>query len=72
MPKKELIQQGAEAKIFLDKDKNLIIKERIKKGYRIEEIDHKIKKRTKIRSKNLEKILNLINVPKIKEIQKIN
>jgi Kae1-associated kinase Bud32 len=64
MPKKELIQQGAEAKIFLDKDKNLIIKERIKKGYRIEEIDHKIRKqRTKAEKKILKKASEIINSP---------
>ncbi len=50
----ELIQQGAEAKIFLDKTNNLIIKERIPKGYRIPEIDDAIRKR---RTKSERKIL---------------
>ncbi len=68
MSKQELIQQGAEAKIFLDKEKNLIIKERIKKGYRINEIDHKIRKqRTKAEKKILKKASEIINSPKPKE-----
>ena len=49
------IAQGAEAKIYLDKDK--IIKERFKKEYRIEEIDSKLRKsRTKRESKIFEKL----------------
>ncbi|NMB66488.1 Kae1-associated serine/threonine protein kinase [Candidatus Woesearchaeota archaeon] len=68
MSKQELIQRGAEAKIFLDKEKNLIIKERIKKGYRINEIDHKIRKqRTKAEKKILKKASEIINSPKPKE-----
>lgn len=70
MLNQELIQQGAEAKIFLDKEKNLIIKERIKKSYRIKEIDEKlIKRRTKSEAKILERLLNQINIPKIKGIE---
>ncbi len=43
---KKLIAQGAEAKIY--KENNKIIKERIKKNYRIPEIDQKLRKqRTK-------------------------
>ena len=38
----KLIAQGAEAKIFLDKDK--IIKQRVEKDYRIKEIDGKLRK----------------------------
>lgn len=42
----DIIGQGAEAKLFKNKDK--IIKDRIKKGYRIKEIDQKLRKtRTK-------------------------
>jgi len=37
-----MIKQGAEAKLFLEKD--VIIKERIKKNYRISQIDEKIRK----------------------------
>jgi TP53 regulating kinase-like protein len=42
----KLIKQGAEAKLFLTKhdDQKVIVKDRIKKGYRIEQIDKKIRK----------------------------
>lgn len=60
----ELIKQGAEAKLF--KDGELLIKERIKKNYRIEEIDAKLRKtRTRKEAKLLEKSHGLINVPKL-------
>ena len=46
---------GAEAKIFLDKDR--IIKKRLRKDYRIEEIDSALRKtRTRTEAKILEKI----------------
>lgn len=46
---------GAEAKIFLDKDR--IIKKRLRKGYRIQEIDSALRKtRTRTEAKILEKI----------------
>jgi Kae1-associated kinase Bud32 len=40
-----LINQGAEAKLFLDKlnNQNIIIKERVKKSYRIKQIDEKLR-----------------------------
>lgn len=38
----KVIKQGAEAKLYLDK--NLIIKNRVKKGYRIEQLDEKIRR----------------------------
>lgn len=57
----KLIQQGAEAKIFLDEKKNQIIKYRISKSYRIPEIDKKIiKQRTKGETKLLEKASKII------------
>lgn len=60
----KLIQQGAEAKIFLDEKKNQIIKERISKSYRIPEIDKKIiKQRTKAETKLLEKASKIISSP---------
>ena len=56
----KLISQGAEAKIFLDKN---IIKERIKKLYRITEIDEKLRGfRTRREAKILKK-LEAINFP---------
>lgn len=49
------IARGAEAVIYLDKDK--IIKHRIKKNYRISQIDDNLrKKRTRIEAKILEKL----------------
>ncbi len=71
----KLIQQGAEAKIFLDEKKNLIIKDRISKSYRIPELDKKIiKQRTKAETKLLIKANQVINSPlpeKSKEHNKI-
>ncbi len=61
---KNILAQGAEAKIFLDKDKKEIIKERINKGYRIKELDNKIRKqRTKAEKKLLFKSSQVINSP---------
>ena len=58
---KKLISQGAEAKLFLEK--NTITKDRFKKTYRIAEIDERLRKsRTKKEAKILDK-LNLINFP---------
>src|SRR3990167_8821844 len=53
----KIIKQAAEAIIFLDKDK--VIKERIRKSYRIDDIDNKLRKfRTRSEGKLLEKIDN--------------
>src|SRR3989344_4558296 len=58
---KQLIAQGAEAKLFSEEDK--IIKDRIKKEYRIKEIDEKLRKfRTRREAKILDK-LSIINFP---------
>ncbi|MBI2106574.1 Kae1-associated serine/threonine protein kinase [Candidatus Woesearchaeota archaeon] len=63
----ELIKQGAEAKLW--KDGELLIKDRIKKNYRIDEIDSKLRKtRTRKEAKLLEKSHNLINVPKLHNV----
>lgn len=57
---KKQISKGAEAIIYLDKD---VIKDRIKKSYRIKEIDEKLRKsRTKREAKVLEN-LSVINFP---------
>ena len=62
MPTKKLIAQAAEAKIFRIDD--LVIKDRIPKGYRHPELDKKIiKQRTKKESKILEKAHKLIGSP---------
>lgn len=65
---KKLIAQGAEAKIFLED--NFIIKDRIKKSYRISEIDKKIReRRTRAEAKLLTKASKVINCP-VPEISK--
>src|SRR3989344_6212449 len=57
LKEKMIIQQGAEAIIYRDGDK--LIKERIPKGYRIKEIDDKIRKlRTRSEGKLLQKSEN--------------
>lgn len=57
------IGDGAEAIIYLDKNK--VIKDRIKKGYRIEQIDEKLRKfRTRRESKLLDKLAKLGFTPK--------
>lgn len=71
----ELISQGAEAKIFLDKKNNLVIKDRISKSYRLPELDKKIiKSRTKAETKLLTRANQIIASPlpeKYKEENKI-
>ena len=64
MQNQKLISQGAEAKIILSNNK--IIKNRIKKSYRISHLDEKLRKqRTKSEAKILEKTNNLINTPRL-------
>ena len=66
----QIIQQGAEAIISLD-NKNQILKNRIKKSYRLEELDTKLRKsRTKSEAKIIEKLKNIIKVPKIISTEK--
>lgn len=61
---KTLIAQGAEAKLY--KEENKLIKERIKKNYRHEEIDGRIRKtNTRREYKLLDKASKIINVPKV-------
>jgi len=61
--KKQEISRGAEAKIMFSN--GFIIKDRIKKSYRLKEIDDKIRKhRTKTEAKNLTKASKIINCPK--------
>ncbi|RLJ05257.1 MAG: Kae1-associated kinase Bud32 [Candidatus Aenigmatarchaeota archaeon] len=67
----ELIQRGAEAVIFLEKrkGKEFLIKERIKKGYRIPEIDKPLrKKRTRSEVGLIEKARRAgVSVPIVRE-----
>ena len=59
----KIIQQGAEANIILSN--NFIIKDRIKKNYRIPNLDIKIRgRRTKAEAKLLLKASKIINSPK--------
>lgn len=68
MIKSKIIQKGAEANIILSgrlRKKPFIIKDRIKKSYRIPELDIKIRgRRTKSEAKLLEKASKIINSPK--------
>ena len=60
----KLIAQGAEAKIFKKKDS--VLKDRIKKSYRLPQIDIKLRKsRTRSEAKILRKASGIINVPKV-------
>ncbi len=68
--KQQIIQQGAEAIISLNKD-NQILKNRIKKSYRLPELDTKLRiRRTKSETKIINKLQNIINVPKIIQTDK--
>lgn len=61
---KQLIAQGAEGKIW--KEQEVIRKERVKKSYRLPELDNKIRKlRTRAEGKILTKAQEIINVPKV-------
>lgn len=67
--KKEIIAKGAEAILYKDGEK--LVKERVKKEYRIEEIDRKIRKqRTKHEAKILKSANEIIPVPKIFKVLK--
>ncbi|MFH8080320.1 MAG: KEOPS complex kinase/ATPase Bud32 [Candidatus Aenigmatarchaeota archaeon] len=65
-------KHGAEAVIYLEND--YIVKERIKKGYRIKEIDEKIRKlRTSLEAKLLiEAKRNGIHTPSVFQVDKCN
>ena len=67
----KIISRGAEAIILEDKEgkKDIVKKQRIKKSYRIPEIDEKLRKyRTRTEARIIEKLQNIINVPKIIKI----
>jgi len=64
--KPQIIARGAEA--ILIKEGEFLIKDRIKKSYRIEELDKKLRKsRTKSEAKILNKVSELIKVPRVIE-----
>jgi TP53 regulating kinase and related kinases len=63
MVSEKILQQGAEAVIFLKED--FVVKKRISKSYRIKEIDEKIRKlRTRGEGKLLERASEVVNIPK--------
>ncbi len=67
---KKLLEEGAEAKIFLIKEegKYFVVKERIRKRYRLKDLDEKIRKRrTKSEIKLLKKAGSIIDCPKVLE-----
>ena len=58
------IQKGAEAVIYLDNNK--VIKDRVKKSYRISVLDEKLRKRrTKSEAKIFYKLFGVVPVPKV-------
>jgi TP53 regulating kinase-like protein len=66
-PFQKILQQGAEA--VLIKENNKLIKKRIEKGYRLREIDEKLRKqRTKKEAKLLDKLQGKIPAPKILKV----
>jgi len=68
---KQIIGRGAEA--VLIKENGLLVKDRIKKGYRLPVLDEKLRKqRTKKEAKLLEKARELIPVPKVIETDEKN
>lgn len=59
----KIIKQGAESVIYLDETNNKIIKDRLKKNYRIKEIDEKLRK---FRTKREVNLLNKVKfAPKV-------
>mgnify|MGYP001594645826 CR=1 FL=1 len=64
----KIISRGAEAIILEKKEgnKEVILKQRIKKSYRIPEIDEKLRKyRTRTEARIMEKLYGIVNAPKI-------
>lgn len=60
----KVLARGAEA--ILIREGNFLVKDRIKKSYRLSCLDEKLRKqRTKKEAKLLEKASQLINVPKV-------
>lgn len=64
---RKIIAQGAEA--LLIRHNNLLVKKRVKKGYRQHELDVKLREgRTRRESRILEKVSGIINVPSVKKV----
>ncbi|MDP3987421.1 MAG: KEOPS complex kinase/ATPase Bud32 [Nanoarchaeota archaeon] len=65
--KSEIIQRGAEALIVREGD--LVVKHRVKKSYRLSDLDEMIRKlRTRSEAKLLEKASKVIDVPLVKDV----
>ncbi len=65
-PKNKIIARGAEAVLYVEDGK--LVKERISKGYRIKELDNKLRKiRTKSEAKLLERAKDA-NVPRVFQV----
>jgi len=70
MTSQKILAHGAEALIL--KSNDFVVKKRVKKSYRIPEIDNKIRKqRTRSETKLLEKASKIIPIPKIKKTNEI-
>jgi tRNA A-37 threonylcarbamoyl transferase component Bud32 len=68
MVREKIIQRGAEA-VLIKREKHLL-KRRAEKGYRIAELDEKLRKlRTRGEGRLLEKAAKLISVPKVIEVR---
>jgi Kae1-associated kinase Bud32 len=64
----KLIAQGAESKLFRDDDQ--LIKKRVKKSYRIKELDEFLRKhRTRVEARMLRKAGKIISVPKLVSVK---
>jgi tRNA A-37 threonylcarbamoyl transferase component Bud32 len=67
MTKQQIIAQAAEAIIL--REGNKVIKRRLKKGYRIQELDEKLRKlRTRGEARILERAQKIISVPKVSKV----
>ncbi|MEM4230452.1 MAG: KEOPS complex kinase/ATPase Bud32 [Candidatus Pacearchaeota archaeon] len=68
----EIIAKGAEA-VLMKKEVDILVKRRIGKGYRIKEIDEKLRKlRTRQEARLLEKAAKVTNVPKVLNVDEVN
>ncbi|MEM4270791.1 MAG: KEOPS complex kinase/ATPase Bud32 [Candidatus Pacearchaeota archaeon] len=68
----EIIAKGAEA-VLMKKEVDILVKRRIGKGYRIKEIDEKLRKlRTRQEARLLEKAAKVTNVPKFLNVDEVN
>jgi len=63
----KLIAQGAESKLYVKGD--LLVKKRVKKSYRIKQLDLKLRRlRTRAETRMMKRAIKIINVPRIHEV----